>query len=530
MNAYRHLTTSALMLASIASGLHAQDWNQWRGPQRNGVAGKSIPLASSWTAEGPKSLWESESIPSADDGGLGSVVTWNGKAYLSVVWHSDVPSETRTIDDLVMRKLGYQNPSSLGKELVAKMEADREALSPQLRGKKLDEYIDTWVGANLDKKQKQLFSGFVGGRFRKGKLAIPLDDFEKMNKMVDKPFATQAEFEKWVGEQGFADHVKQQVIEGVPPTMRVAEDVVVCLDLASGKTLWKSKAPGEPKGRNCSSTPAVVDGKVYALGSTHVYCVDATSGKQLWATPLPAKAPGSSPLVVENTVIVNSGRIAAYNATTGAKLWEQPKAGGANASPVAWTSGGKTLALCNGRNDIAALDLKTGDVVWSAPAGGDSTPAILGDILTIQARNAKLGLVAYQLSLTDAKQLWSFPFDALRTQSSPLIHNGHVFLMDDNVQYCVKLADGKLAWQAAVPASISSPVIADDKIFVMINSGNNVQVLKASGEERVELGKANLRATWCPSPAITDGRLIVRTKDRVRCYDIASNTKPAPIP
>jgi len=108
--------------------------------------------------------------------------------------------------------------------------------------------------------------------------------------------------------------VKTQVTEAVPPTMRIAEDVVVCLDLTTGKTVWKSKAPGEPKGRNCSSTPAVVDGKVFAMGSTHLYCVDAKDGKQLWANPLPAKGPGSSPLVTDGIVVINSGRIIAYEA------------------------------------------------------------------------------------------------------------------------------------------------------------------------------------------------------------------------
>ena len=53
----------------------------------------------------------------------------------------------------------------------------------------------------------------------------------------------------------------------VPPTMKVADDVVICLDLDSGKTLWKSKSPGEATGRMASSTPCVAGGRVYALGA-----------------------------------------------------------------------------------------------------------------------------------------------------------------------------------------------------------------------------------------------------------------------
>ena len=521
----------AILLAALSLPCPAfsADWNQWRGPLRNGVLPDSVPLLDAIPVGGLKELWASEEIPSADEGGLGSIVTAQGRAYLSVVWHRDLPSETRTIDDLVMRKLGHQGTGGLGKELVAKMEATRESLEPTLRGKKLDEFIDKWVADNLDAKQRQLYGGFIGGRFRKGKLAIPLGDYDKLQKVQDKPFASAAAFQQWLDAQGFSDGVKQTVLDAVPPTRRIAEDTVVCLDLATGKTLWKFTAPGEPKGRNCSSTPAVVDGRVYALGSTHAYCVDAMTGKQIWAAPLASKAPGSSPLVVDGTVVVNAGRLVGYDAATGKELWRQEKAGGGNSSPVAWSSGrgtggtgGKTFALCNSRNDIVAVDLKTGAVVWTAPGGGDSTPAISGDILAVQVRNPKLGFVAYKLSATGAEKLWNHPFDPLRTQSSPIAHAGRAFLMDDNTHFCWDLATGKLQWEASVPSTIASPALADGKIFVLINNGNNLQIVKATGPERVELGKANVRATWCPSPTVADGKLLLRMKDRVKCFDLAA--------
>jgi len=498
----------------------AADWNQWRGPGRNGVLPESPKLANEWPAEGPKKLWESEMIPGNDEGGHGSPVVMGKRAYLSVVWHTDVPSETRTITDLVMRNLGYQNPGGLGKELAAKMEADREALSPQLRGKKLDEYIEQWIEANLNKRQKQLMSGFVSGRFKKGKLAIPLEDYEKLNAIEDKPFATEAAFKKWLDDEGFADHVKQQVLEKVPPTQRVAEDVVICLDLETGKTIWKAAAPGEPKGRNCSSTPVVADGKVFAMGSTHLYAVDADKGKTLWSMPLPAKAPGSSPLYMDGVVVINAGKLTAYDATSGKLLWQEAKIGGGQSSPVAWKKDGKTLVIFNGRNELTAHDLKTGAIAWRTEGGGDATPSIVDDTLAVQTKNAKLGLVAFKLKLDGVEELWKFPLEVVRTQSSPIIYNGNVYLMDDGYHYCVSLASGEVRWKQPVPSTISSPLIADGKVFVMMNNGNNIQMLKATADQRVELGKANVRALWCPSPTISQGKLLVRTKDRVVCYDL----------
>jgi hypothetical protein len=222
------------------------DWPQWRGPDRNGALRGGPALTSTWSTDGPPKLWESEPIPSDDDGGHGSVIVAGGRAYLSVVWHRDEPSETRTITDLILRtQLGHQNPASLGKELVAKIEATRESLPPALRGAKLDEFTQKFIGENLDKKQRQLFSGFVSGRFKKGALAIPLGDYDKLQARVEKPFASQIEFEKW-STISFAGHVKAAVLAAVLPSKRGGRHrrLSRCEVRQNALMTW---TPGEPR-------------------------------------------------------------------------------------------------------------------------------------------------------------------------------------------------------------------------------------------------------------------------------------------
>ena len=79
------------------------EWPQWRGPGRDG---KSVVSFQTEKLIEPILLWESETIPSGDEGGFGSVVSDGKNAYLSIVWHRDVPTETRTISELFLRKFG----------------------------------------------------------------------------------------------------------------------------------------------------------------------------------------------------------------------------------------------------------------------------------------------------------------------------------------------------------------------------------------------------------------------------------------
>jgi outer membrane protein assembly factor BamB len=264
----------------------------------------------------------------------------------------------------------------------------------------------------------------------------------------------------------------------------------------------------------------VADGKVFAVGSRRVWCVNASDGKVLWESPFAKKkGTGSSPMFADGVLVVNADQLAGLDPATGKELWRQEKAGGGNASPVLWEAAGRKFVICNGR-DLAAVDLKTGALAWTAAAGGDSTPAIAGDILAVQSRKSELGLVAYRISPEKAEQIWKYPIDALRTQSSPIVHGGFVYLTDDNNHYCFEAATGRKAWQMQAQTTISSPVLVDGRLFAMANNGNNVLMISSDPSAYTDLGRATVRAQWVPSPSIADGRLVLRMKDRVKAWSL----------
>ncbi len=509
-----------ILLATTLSA--TADWPQWRGPTRNGIASPGAKLPAQLSEENaPKKLWESETIPSDHDGGHGSVAVADGRVYVSVVWHRDEPTETRRIDGRVLGDLGYRGTGNLDPAVVARMEEERENLSRRLRGAALDEWAENWVKENMDEKTQLSLGSWAIGRFKQGKSAIPLTVFEKLREVGNREFANQAEMEAWVNEQGFTPELTKRIIDAVPATKKVADDVVLCVNADTGETVWKFSTPGSPSGRGSSSTPAVDAGKVYAALSDHLYAIDAKSGEEIWRKPLLKKGPASSPLVLDGRVYLQQNALTAHDAATGEPLWENKDANGSNPSPAVWREGDNTVILCNGSKTFVGVDAATGNTLWTTDGGGDSTPTVSGDIAVIASNQDGKNLIAYRLKPAGSgpEQLWSRDFVARRYGSSPIIEGGRVFHLGSDRHLCVDLASGETIWERPSSSSISSPLLADGKLCVYENRGGFVAMLDAKAAEYTPMGRAKIGALYCASPALVGNRLYLRTPGSVVAFE-----------
>ena len=129
-----------------------------------------------------------------------------------------------------------------------------------------------------------------------------------------------------------------------------------------------------------------------------------------------------------------------------------------------------------------------------------------------------LGLIVYRLTPDGAVKVWNRPLQALRRESSPLVHDRAVYLMDHGVHYCFDLLTGRENWRKAALSEIASPIYADGKIFVLSKSGSFLSILRANAQSREELGKVTVDAQWVPSPCIEQGRLVLRRKNSIACW------------
>ena len=335
---------------------------------------------------------------------------------------------------------------------------------------------------------------------------------------------------------------------------------VMCLDKATGKVLWQQTAhEGVPraarhlKATHANCTPAT-DGKhvVAFFGSEglHVFDID---GKLLWKKDLgrlPAGPVGrseyqwgfaSSPILHENQVIVQCdvqgiSYWASFDLATGKELRRIERGDDPSwATPtVVQDSAGKDLVVCNGYKKMAAYELDTGVLRWHLGGGGDvpvPRPVPAGNRVVLangHGPNQPVYVVSNDargdLTPTAEKKPEGLVWWERRGGSympTPLVLDGGIYVADDNgVMTRYSLEDGSLTYKQRLPGGrrstySASAIAAGGRIYTTSESGR-IDVI-AAGEEYEVLGANRMHETCLATPAISNGRLYVRTIEHLYC-------------
>jgi eukaryotic-like serine/threonine-protein kinase len=127
----------------------------------------------------------------------------------------------------------------------------------------------------------------------------------------------------------------------------------------------------------------------------------------LWSSPIGAI--DSSPKVVNGVVYVASidQKVDAFDAATGAKLWEYSLGGPTGIECPTLTVANGVVYIGNLDNKIYALDAKTGSKLWDFETGGIiflSNPVVANGSVYIGDADHKL----YALNATTGMKIWDF--------------------------------------------------------------------------------------------------------------------------
>jgi len=506
---------SALVLAGSVDGT---DWPQWRGPDRTGLVQDSPALATAFPEGGPKVVWTSERILGDRMGGYGSTAVADGKVYVFSNWKYAVPIETRTLPANGLQRLGWVGdmPQDVFDKLEAARLSDERAA---LEARAVRRWANKWIGANLTKEQQKLRNACLQ-RLTQGADAVSAELGRKLAGIVDNEFATPDALSQWFEDNDVDVAWRKRILRVVPTKRGGAYDRIYSLDAETGERVWMTELPGVATAHPSSCTPTIVDGRCYVQGSGgSLYCLDAGTGKLIWQAKFESKSGkkfASSLAVQDGVAVLLAGRLRGYDAATGEELWTQPLVTGYYASAVSWRAGEKTYLLCNGGKQTFCVEPKTGEIVWAVTAGGDSTPAVAGDVMVVFAHKA---IFAYKLSMEEPQELWRV---AIQDRgASPVIYEGHVYALGgkkDGQALCVNLETGQVAWRQKLGfCEIVTPVVADGKLFSVVNT--SLYMLEATPTAFKLLGRAEVKSTRCVAPALADGMLYLRLKEAVVCYD-----------
>jgi outer membrane protein assembly factor BamB len=328
--------------------------------------------------------------------------------------------------------------------------------------------------------------------------------------------------------------------------------VLLSLDRQTGKTLWqkvvREEVPHEGVRENdgtFASPSPVTDGKhIFAdFGSRGIYCLDL-QGNLVWSRDLGRMriknefGEGSSPALSGNALILNwdnedGSFIAALDKKTGDVLWKTPRDEKTSwATPLVVENGGRAEVITCASGKIRSYDPASGKLLWECAgltANVIPTPVAANGLVYCASGFRGNALLAIQLGRdgdltgTDAivwKLQKSTPY-----VPSPLLYGGKLYFLASNngIYSVVDAKTGQIVVEAerleALKGVYSSPVGAGGHVYIAGRNGA-VAVLNASAKVEV-LAVNQLDEKFDASPAISGNELFLRGKDHLYCIATA---------
>ena len=323
-----------------------------------------------------------------------------------------------------------------------------------------------------------------------------------------------------------------------------ADEVVLCLEATSGKTLWEARYPAGrvvtgPAARHPGprSTPAFAGGKVCSLGVGGVLsCFDAAKGTLLWRKQTSDDYLGAStrsdssmsPLVVDGACIVHvgegtNGSVIAFDLASGAPKWNWVGDGPANSSPVVMRVGGKQTLVSLTAKHLVGLDLADGKLLWQvrfeAEQGNNTTPVVDGQTVIYTGQGK--GLLALKIEPQGegfaATPLWTNRAVGARF-TTPILQDGLLYGFN-GAFFCASAKTGETLWADTAARGRSAALVDAGSVILALTVNGELTAFKPGGQQYTELARIKVASTetWA-HPVVAGKRIFVRDGDTVALW------------
>jgi outer membrane protein assembly factor BamB len=319
-----------------------------------------------------------------------------------------------------------------------------------------------------------------------------------------------------------------------------SKDIVWCLDVQTGREVWKYAYPckrGSYPGPRM--TPTVHEGLVYTLSRDgDLFCFDATSGAVRWSHNVQKDfgvrqtkyrwGLSCSPLVLGERLILDVGKVLAFDRRTGRLLWQSGSDEAGFSSPVALDVGGRTLVTGFTASALVLVDAADGREVarheWTTDwAVNAATPVVQGDRLFISS-GYKTGCGV--LRVTGGGLAVVYRNKEIRNHCSNSIpYKGFLYGIDGQMGgrgdlVCLDFATGEAKWRQE-GFKAGGLTIADGRLLIQ-NDGGDLILAEASPAAYREIARAEVLSGQCwTHPVLSNGRIYCRSHDgELVCLDV----------
>jgi outer membrane protein assembly factor BamB len=327
------------------------------------------------------------------------------------------------------------------------------------------------------------------------------------------------------------------------PSGRAISLRVLCLNAASGETIWNvevfqpdaARSPGIHKKNSHASPTPVIDGDDLFVHFGHLgtACLNARDGKALWKQHSlsynPVHGNGGSPVLVAGRLVfsidgTDRQEVVALDRKTGKVAWRTPR----NLSvakpfsfstPLAIVVNGQEQIVSAGSGVVMALDPKSGKEIWRVKYGSGYSVVprpVYGNGL-VYVSSGYEAPVLYAIrpdgtgDVTSTHVEWTQKKGVPRNASPLLVGDALYLAADDGLVSCLAPKTGKARWSERIGRAYSaSPIHADGRIYLLDEDGL-ATVLRA-GSTYEELASNRMGEKALASFAVDGDALLLRTE------------------
>ena len=335
---------------------------------------------------------------------------------------------------------------------------------------------------------------------------------------------------------------------------------LLCLSLLDGSERWR-KTVGElapPKHRKASgANPSPIsDGqRVFAYFKSGDLAAFTLEGEPLWSTNIQDAYGentlwwdlGTSPVLAGGHVVITVMQtgpsfLVALDPATGEVAWKADRELGAPeeaaqsyTTPAVMTHGGVEQLVTVGADHVTSHDAKTGEELWrvgglnptqDAYFRSIASPAAAGGLVIAPYARGE-SVTAIRLGgrgdVTDSHVAWHRE-GVGSDVPTPVVSDGRVYVLGDKGRtggtlWCLDVESGEELWTAQLPKSrdgySSSPMLAGGHLYLTREDGTTFVV---SPDDGSVVATNTLGQPTYATPAFADGRVLIRTAERLWCF------------